>query len=282
MQIASLGSGSRGNATLVRSADTCVLVDCGFSFKEVLRRMRRLAFEPKQIDALLITHEHSDHCRGVETLAKTLRIPVYMSFGSAQADSLRGLRGQETTAPGPESAHATVSDRSPRVTDLRLFNAGEAFAVGDLQIQSIPVPHDAREPVQYRIDSRGARVGLLTDIGCVTSYVQEAYQDCRALLLEFNHDYDLLQHGPYPGKLKRRIASRLGHLSNDDAAAFLARIDTSALTSLIFAHASEENNSERCARQALANYVPQLQERAVWASQSEGTPWIAVASKPQG
>ncbi|MEM8940836.1 MAG: MBL fold metallo-hydrolase [Pseudomonadota bacterium] len=261
MYLASLGSGSRGNATLIRSADTCILIDCGFSLADIQRRFWRLKLDPSDIDAIVVTHEHRDHTSGVDGLAKALGVPVYMSFGTARSDRLSCWH------------------------DSRLFNAGDEFTVGDIAVHSVPVPHDAREPVQFRFDSAGARIGLLTDIGRITPHVCRMFQECRALILEFNHDEELLRQGPYPAALKRRIRSEFGHLSNREAVSFLSQTDLARLSGLVIAHASAENNSELHARQALSDGLPDFFEggkptlgpEVRWASQLEGTDWIPVS-----
>ncbi|MEM6483990.1 MAG: MBL fold metallo-hydrolase [Pseudomonadota bacterium] len=256
-----MGSGSRGNATLIRSATTCILIDCGFSLADTQRRLSRLKLDPSDIDAIVVTHEHRDHSIGVDGLANVLGIPVYMSFGTARTGRLScGL-------------------------DSQLFNAGDEFTIGDIAIHSVPVPHDAREPVQFRFDIAGVQIGLLTDIGRVTPHVCRMFQECRALMLEFNHDEELLQQGPYPAPLKRRIRSELGHLSNREAVSFLCQTDLARLSELVIAHASAENNSELRARQALTDGLPDFFEKGQptrglavrWASQLEGTDWIPVS-----
>ncbi|MEM6544141.1 MAG: MBL fold metallo-hydrolase [Pseudomonadota bacterium] len=270
LQLASLGSGSRGNATVVRTPDTCLLVDCGFSYKDVCRRLRRLNLDVSDLDALLITHEHGDHCNGIDTLLSAAKIPVYMSYGTAQCDKMAKLQRV--------GAKKLIQCEGEQI-DVWKFNAGDRFRIGDVDVQSVPVPHDAREPVQFRFDARGARAGLLTDLGWVTSHVQQAYQDCHALVLEFNHDHIMLENGPYPAALKRRIGGRLGHLSNRDAVAMLRQLDHHLLQALVCAHISEENNSEQVARAEIEDLDEDLQRRAYWASQRDGVDWITVRAK---
>ena len=186
MRVASLGSGSRGNATLVEAAGCRVLIDCGFSVRELTARAARMAVDLASLNAILVTHEHSDHSSGVAALARRHALPVYLTHGTAASGRLDGC---------PE---------------LHCFNADSAFAVGELNVQAVAVPHDAREPVQYRLEHGGYRIGVLTDLGMISDHVQVAFRDCDALVLEFNHDREMLRSGPYPAALKRRVGGDWG------------------------------------------------------------------------
>lgn len=230
MRFASLGSGSRGNATVVEEGSTRILVDCGFSVAETERRMARLGCHPRGLSAILVTHEHGDHLRGVAGLSRRYGTPVWATAGTSGF-----LRG---------SGHR-----------LELFTALDTFAVGDLQIQPFAVPHDAREPCQFVIGDGGRRLGILTDTGSTTPHIQAMLDRCDGLLLECNHDLDLLAHGPYSAALKARVAGRHGHLSNDQAAQLLAGLDGSRLQHLVAAHLSEQNNHPDRARAALAGVL---------------------------
>jgi phosphoribosyl 1,2-cyclic phosphodiesterase len=228
MRFASLGSGSKGNAMLVEHGNTCVLVDCGFSLSSVAERLARLGKTLEDLDAVLVTHEHSDHLRGVGTLARRLGLPVYMTAGTA------------------------VQCRNEVIPDLCLFNSHENFTIDDLEILPFPVPHDAREPSQFVFSDGARRLGLLTDTGHITRHIETMLDGCDALVLECNHDTRMLAEGPYPPALKRRVGGGQGHLSNDQAAALLERLDCRRLQHIVVAHVSEKNNTEVFARQALA------------------------------
>jgi len=251
VRFASLGSGSKGNATLVQAGDTLVMVDCGFSLRETTRRMARLGVEPGQLDAVLVTHEHSDHCAGVARLSRNHGVPVYLSHGTA------------------------ASGRCDGSHELRRFNSGACFEVGELAVQAVSVPHDAAEPCQYRLGWGGRSLGLLTDLGCITPHVLDHYSECHSLLLEFNHDSQMLQAGAYPPALKRRVGGDWGHLNNGQAAQFLSQIDAASLRHLVVAHISENNNSRELAEQALAT-VLQSMKSVVWAAQADGFDWLSV------
>ena len=251
MWFASLGSGSKGNATLVRSADTLLMVDCGFSMRETTRRLAALDVRPEQIDAILVTHEHSDHCAGVASLSRRFQIPVYLTHGTAGTGRCDG------------------SHR------LLCFNSEDSFAIGSLQVKAVTVPHDAAEPCQYRLSSGGRSLGILTDLGSITPHVLDNYRDCHSLLLEFNHDLPMLQAGSYPPALKRRVGGDWGHLNNLQAAQLLRDLGAGRPGQLVVAHVSENNNSRQRAEEALLSVLDSL-EGVVWAEQAGGFDWLAV------
>ena len=251
MWFASLGSGSKGNATLVRSADTLLMVDCGFSMRETTRRLAALDVRPEQIDAILVTHEHSDHCAGVASLSRRFQIPVYLTHGTAGTGRCDG-------------SHS-----------LLCFNSEDSFAIGSLQVKAVTVPHDAAEPCQYRLSSGGRSLGILTDLGSITPHVLDSYRDCHSLLLEFNHDLLMLQAGSYPPALKRRVGGDWGHLNNLQAAQLLRDLGAARPGQLVVAHVSENNNSRHKAKEALLSVLDSL-EGVVWAEQAGGFDWLAV------
>jgi phosphoribosyl 1,2-cyclic phosphodiesterase len=218
LRFASLGSGSKGNATLVEKNNTCLMVDCGFSNRETEARLARLKKSPSDIAAILVTHEHSDHARGVASFARKHQIPVWMT---------------------PGTSHACTKES---IGSLQHFCSHEAFEIGDLQIQPFPVPHDAREPAQFVFGDGKVKLGLLTDAGSITPHIESLLNGLDALILEGNHDLDMLMNGPYPPQLKRRVAGKFGHLSNVQAAELLDTIDTSRLQHIVAAHLSDKNN----------------------------------------
>jgi len=251
MRFASLGSGSKGNATLVEAGDTLVMIDCGFSLRETTRRLARLGIEPARLDAILVTHEHSDHCSGVSILSRRHRIPVYLTHGSRGSGRFEGS------------------------FELRCFNCDDEFSVGNLQVRAVPVPHDAAEPCQYRVSWGEKTLGVLTDLGSVTPHVVESYRRCHGLVLEFNHDLPMLQAGSYPPPLKRRVGGDWGHLNNEQAAALLHQIDRTALNHLVVAHVSENNNCRHKTEQALLSVFDSL-DPVVWACQDNGFDWLRI------
>ena len=251
MRFASLGSGSKGNATLVQAGDTLVMIDCGFSARETTRRLARLGLAPGDLSAILVTHEHSDHCSGVAGLSRKHEIPVYLTHGTAG------------------------SGRCDGAFELRCFNCEDSFVIGELSILAVTVPHDAAEPCQYRLDWQGRSLGILTDLGCITPHVVESYARCHSMVLEFNHDVEMLQTGSYPAHLKRRVGGDWGHLNNRQAAQLLEQLDHEALNNLVVAHISENNNARELAERALGQVLGST-ERVVWACQSEGFAWLQV------
>jgi phosphoribosyl 1,2-cyclic phosphodiesterase len=251
MRFASLGSGSEGNGLVVEAGTTRVLVDCGFGIRDTVARLARIGLAPGDLTAILVTHEHADHIGGVPAFAARYAIPVWATFGTL----------------------ASVAERFDGMTHVYGFDSHEQFAIGELEIVPIAVPHDAREPVQYVIGDGARRVGILTDLGVSTLHVEDCLTGCDALVLECNHDVDMLENGSYSWPLKRRIASRLGHLDNSTAAALLGRLDNSKLVHIFAAHLSRENNTRDLARIALAGALGCEQEWIGIAGQDDGFDW---------
>ena len=219
IRFASLGSGSAGNALLVEAGATCLMLDCGFGLRETASRLQRLGRQPADLAGIVVTHEHGDHVGGVFRLARKYEFPVWITHGTWAA-----CRQEDAGL------------------DLRIIDSHRSFVVGDLEVAPFPVPHDAREPVQYVFAAAGKRLGVLTDVGQTTPHVCDMLSGCDGLVLEFNHDADMLERSAYPASLKRRIAGRFGHLENGAAAALLREIDCSGLQYLVAAHLSERNN----------------------------------------
>ncbi|MCG8436831.1 MAG: MBL fold metallo-hydrolase [Pseudomonadales bacterium] len=256
MRFASLGSGSKGNATLIEAGDTLVLVDCGFTLKETRVRLAARGLELGQLSAILVTHEHGDHIRGVGPVARQAGCPVYSSFGTACA----------------------VEDKpaSLRNTQWQEVRPGRAFRIGELEVLPVLVPHDAREPCQYRFGWQQRTLGVLTDLGSITPHVVDAYSECDALVLECNHDPRMLANGPYPASLKRRVGGMLGHLSNAQAAALLRQANTDRLQHLVLSHLSEQNNTATLALAEIQAALDTGHERIGVASQNQGFDWLQV------
>lgn len=248
MKFASLGSGSRGNAALIEADDTRILLDNGFAACEVESRLRQLGAEPDSITAIVVTHEHQDHIKGVGAFARRYRLPVWMTVGTHR------------------------ENRCGDLPEIKLFSShDDGFRIGALQVDPFPVPHDAREPAQFVFSAEGRRLGILTDIGFYTPHITEMLQSCDALFLECNHDEDMLASGPYPPALQRRVAGRLGHMSNTQAAGFLAQFDLGRLQHIIAAHLSEKNNSPELVREALSSVSDTIDECLTIASQDQVT-----------
>ncbi len=251
MRFASLGSGSEGNGLVVEAGDTRVLIDCGFGVRDAAARLARLGIEPTSIAAILVTHEHADHVGGVPAFAARHGIAVWLTFGTLDA----------------------VGERFARSGRVYGFDSHDAFAIGNLEIRPFPVPHDAREPVQFVVGDGVHRLGVLTDIGTSTRHVEASLSGCDALVLECNHDAGMLAEGDYPYPLKQRIAGRLGHLDNEAAAALLASLDTSRLRHIVAAHLSQQNNTPDKARGALARALNCSPDWIGIADQADGFAW---------
>ena len=254
IRFASLGSGSEGNGLLVEAGATCVLVDCGFNLTETKTRLARLGLEPGALAAVLITHEHDDHASGVARLARRYEIPVYLTYGTL-------------IALGP--------DRE-MLPQINVIDGHSPFVIGDLEVHPYPVPHDAREPAQYVFSDGDRRLGLLTDTGDSTPHIQRMLSGLDALMLECNHDLDLLMNGPYPHSLKRRISGRYGHLDNATSAKILSGIDCSRLQHFIAAHLSAQNNTPDLARAAVSAALNCAADWITVATQREGLAWRDV------
>ena len=253
MRFASLGSGSSGNALVVERGTTRVMMDCGFAVSETKARLERVGLSPRDLTAIVVTHEHTDHLGGVARLAKRYAIPVYLTRGTAQ----------------------WLPDDFPLVL-VRLIDSHTPFAIADLLVEPFPVPHDAREPVQYVFGDGAKRLGVVTDLGCTTAHVEEKLTGCDALVLETNHDLDLLMSGPYPVSLKHRVSGRFGHLSNRDAGALLANLDCTKLKHVFAAHLSQQNNTAALAVAALAAVLGCEHSWVGVASQDEGFDWREI------
>ncbi len=254
MRFASLGSGSKGNALLIEVKDTLILLDCGFGPAEVSARMARLGLEGGDLDAIIVTHEHGDHGGGVAKLSTRYDIPVYLTRGTYSG---LGAGGRAITGP-------------------RFIDAYTSFVIGDAEVRPYTVPHDAREPVQFVVSDGAARLGVLTDTGMPTPHIVEVLSGVEALVLECNHDLDMLMNGPYPASLKQRVAGRLGHLSNDASAEIVRAMDCSRLQHVIAAHLSEKNNTPELARAALAGALNCAPDRVAIATQEEGFAWREI------
>jgi len=254
MRFASLGSGSQGNALLIEAGGTRVLLDCGFGLSETASRLARLGVEASNLDAIIVTHEHGDHGGGVAKLAVRFDVPVYLTRGTLSA---LGAEGRSI----------------PRRV---LIDPYTAFAINGIEVRPFPVPHDAREPAQFVLSDGAVRLGVLTDTGQPTPHIAQSLSGVNALVLECNHDLDMLLGGPYPAHLKSRIAGRLGHLANAASAELVRAMDCSRLQHLVAAHLSQTNNTPELARAALARALGCAPEWIGVATQDEGFGWRQI------
>ncbi|MCP3668452.1 MAG: MBL fold metallo-hydrolase [Gammaproteobacteria bacterium] len=254
MRFASLGSGSGGNATLIEAGETRLLLDCGFPARELTRRLALLDVEPDSLSAILVTHEHQDHIGGVGPMARRYDLPVWMTHGTWR------------------------KDRCGRLEHLNLISGHQdAFDIGGISIQPYPVPHDAAEPVQYLFSTHQKCLGVLTDAGSLTFYMLALLKQADALILEFNHDLQMLASGPYPPSLQRRVGGNHGHLNNHQSTALLERLDHTRLQHLFAAHLSEKNNLPEVVRETLLAAIPELESRLTIGEQVSITPWFEIS-----
>jgi phosphoribosyl 1,2-cyclic phosphodiesterase len=260
-----LASGSGGNSTVISSCGTRLLVDAGLSCRELLHRMTLCGENPHSLDAILVTHEHTDHVSGLHVLAKRLKVPVYITEPTYHAyrRSARDSAGNRVTL-----------DR------LELFCSGSAFQIGGITVTPFTIPHDAVDPVGFTFRSDGIKVGICTDLGYVPANVRNHLRGCQVLMIESNHDLELLRGGPYPWSVKQRVMSRVGHLSNDALADFLTSDYDGAAEFLILAHLSEQNNHPEIARmtaeRALGKQANLLRNRLLLAAQHEPLPAVRL------
>jgi phosphoribosyl 1,2-cyclic phosphodiesterase len=298
-----LASGSKGNCTIVSGGRTRILVDCGLSCRELFRRMNLAGEEPESLNAVIITHEHSDHVNGVAVTARKLGIPVYFTEGThrawmrwlsprrqmnyaqwleqsrqqaaarqAEADAV-AEEGEpdepESCEPEPQPAEKLETPSEPEpaadpdsakppsrkedpswLPALEYFQAGKPFEIGDIAISPFTIPHDAADPVGFVFQAEGVRMAFATDLGYIPPNVKAQLQGLDLLLLESNHDLEMLRDGPYPWQVKQRVLSRVGHLSNEAAAQFLEQDYDGQAAYVILAHLSESNNLPELARLA--------------------------------
>ncbi len=255
MRFASLGSGSAGNCLAVQSGKTTLLLDCGFGLRETITRLARLKLEVEDLAGILLTHEHDDHAGSAFRLAAKFHIPIFATHGTFQA--LGGV---------------------PSGQEIHIIDSHTLFNVGDLQIQPYPVPHDAREPTQFVLGNGGVRLGVLTDAGSSTPHIESMLSGCQALVLECNHDLDMLLSSSYPRSLKQRISSKFGHLDNATSAALLSRLNNSKLQHLVGAHLSAQNNTPELVRSALSRILNCDESWIGIADQAAGFHWRQICT----
>ena len=252
LQVASLGSGSAGNALLVRTANTLLLLDCGFTLKETTARMAKLGLSPANLDGVLISHEHGDHVRGVGPLSRKFAKHVWLTHGTFNA-----LRDQ-------------------RFTHANLICAHQGFTIGDIDIDPFPTPHDAAESCQYVFSNQNVRFACVTDLGTCTPHVEQKLAGVAGLLIESNYDEQMLSSGPYPASLQARIRSDFGHLGNVQAGQLMQRIDHPGMQTILLGHLSEQNNTDEAAAATMAEYLPANDNRVTVLQQHDCSAWFDI------
>ncbi|MGC9990304.1 MAG: MBL fold metallo-hydrolase [Terriglobales bacterium] len=270
VSVSVLASGSRGNCSLVATSSTRILVDAGLSGRETFKRLKALGDRNddrngdrsngrvEEISAILITHEHSDHVAGLQRLATKLNVPVFL------------------TAPTHHAWSRAVRDEKGAIPDLpklEHFSAGRGFRVGDIEVMPFTIPHDAADPVGFTFRAEGVKIGFATDLGYMPTNVRNHLRGCSVLVMESNHDVEMLRSGPYPWSVKQRVMSRVGHLSNDALAEFFSSDYDGGAEYVVLAHLSEQNNHPEIARaaaeQALGGRQGLWHNRVLLATQTE-------------
>ena len=259
MRFASLGRGSDGNGLIVHAGRTHLMLDCGFGLADTTLRLGRLALMPDDINGIVVTHEHDDHVGGVARFARKHDIPVYLTHGTLIASGVARFKDVE----------------------VNIIDSHGALPVGDIQLQPFPVPHDAREPAQFVFSDGDKSLGVLTDTGVSTAHIETTLSTVDALVLECNHELDLLMNSAYPFSLKQRIAGRLGHLDNNTASNLLGALvktpgTQARLQHVIAAHLSKQNNTPALARRALSSALGCDDTWIGVATQDDGFDWREI------
>jgi len=258
VSVSVLASGSRGNSAIVESSSTRILVDAGISCRETFKRIKAIGGDPHSLSAVVVTHEHADHVYGLLVLARKLNVPLFMTGAThhAWARSVRDATGEP-----------------PDTQQIEFFSSGHSFQIGDIEVRPFTIPHDAADPVGFTFRSEGVKVGFVTDLGYMPASVCDNLRCCDVLVMESNHDLEMLRGGPYPWSVKQRVMSRVGHLSNDKLAEFFTGDYDGHAAFIVLAHLSEQNNHPeialRAAEKALGHRRTLLQNRVLLAKQTE-------------
>jgi phosphoribosyl 1,2-cyclic phosphodiesterase len=264
MRLIVLGSGSSGNALYIESGETRVLVDVGLSAKETARRMTGAGLDPARLSAIVVTHEHSDHIKGVRVMSKTAGVPVFISEATRA----------ESRFPGDGEG----------ICWGEMISSSQPFQIGSLDFHPFTIPHDGVDTFAYTVESRRVKIGIVTDLGYITNLVAERLRGCHLIMIESNHDRDMLKVGPYPWPLKQRIASNTGHLSNDETARWLREDFDGRAAYIVLAHLSRQCNHPELARlsaiQALEShgplFYPDAERRVKVAPPDRPTEWFEL------
>ena len=253
MEYACIGSGSSGNAAVIKHAGSSILLDCGLTIKETVRRLDQLELHPANLSGIVVTHEHGDHLSGVAPLARKFDLPVWMTRGTWRRA------------------------RDKRIAELRFFRPEQRWSIGPFYLHPFVVPHDAAEACQFVISVGEQRLAILTDLGMITPHVAESVRSATAMVLECNHDEEMLRFGPYPPALQARVGGNYGHLSNRQAAGLLTQINSDELQFILLAHLSEKNNAPQKALDTVSAVLEDGDARLTVLSQSRCSEWFRFA-----
>lgn len=255
MRFAVLGSGSKGNCTLVEAGSTRLLIDNGFSGKELIGRLHSLGIAPESLTAIIVTHEHDDHVKGVGVVARRLNLPVYAN----------------------EATHRGAEQRMGKIPGRLEFGTGESFVIEELRVHPFSVSHDTSDPVGFVVSDGVCSMGYCTDTGKITRLMHHHLLQCQAVVLEANHDVQMLKEGPYPLPLQQRVLSSRGHLANTDSLTFAAQLSEERLRLLVLAHLSEINNHpDLVLREAQQRLPGRGTLRVLLAGQGQASPLLEI------
>jgi len=249
-----LASGSRGNSIYISNGNTSVIIDAGLSGIEIERRMKIRNLDIKGIDAIVVSHEHSDHIQGVGILARRYQLPVYIS----------------------SQTFDTAAAQLGAMKHINHFSCGTEFSISDLKVRPFSISHDASDPAGFTIRSNGHKIGIATDLGIATAMVRQHLKDCCCLILEANHDISMLEYGPYPWSVKQRVKGRTGHLSNESSRELLMDVMHEQMSHVVLAHLSETNNTPEKALQVVTEHLPDTRLKVSVAAQSSPGPIIHI------
>jgi phosphoribosyl 1,2-cyclic phosphodiesterase len=252
LAVCTLASGSKGNATYISDGRTSILIDAGLSGREIQRRLTSRGLDPAKLNAIIVSHEHSDHTRGVGILSRRFKLPVYIN----------------------QNTHSGATAEIGKAHEIRPFECGTSFNICDLAVHPFSISHDAGDPAGFTVGSNGTRMAIATDMGIATAMVKEHLKHCALLILEANHDPQMLETGPYPWPLKQRIQSRTGHLSNADSRKLLHELQHEKLEHVILAHLSEINNTPHKALEEVSRALTRCRARLTVADQYDPGPLI--------
>jgi phosphoribosyl 1,2-cyclic phosphodiesterase len=253
IRVAALGSGSSGNSLLIQAGETTLLIDCGFSMKESIARMYQLGVSPTDLDAVLISHEHGDHVKGIGPLSRKFGLEIWCTHGTYHRA------------------------RDNRFASVRIFHAHEPFVIGCIKVDPFPIPHDAAEPCQLVFSVENTRFANVTDLGACTPHVKEKLEGVHGLVVECNYDNEMLRNGPYPPSLQARIRSDYGHLGNQQAGELLKELDHEGLQQILLGHLSEQNNSDARALATMEEHLLDRHERIFVLAQHCCSQWFEVS-----
>ncbi len=252
MILSVLGSGSSGNATIISSRNTTILIDIGFSAKTIINRLEEINYPLKKIDAIIISHEHADHCKGWKSCIKYFDADIYTTESTQNILNING-----------------------KGLKKHIYNTGRAFQIGDLTINPFPVPHDSSDPTAFVVQNNNYKIGIATDLGYITNLTKSYLIECNAIIIESNHDIEMLKNGPYPWNLKQRIMSRLGHLSNDNVASFIKECIDERCKYLLLAHLSHHNNKYELALSTALSALRNNETKIMLSRQDKATQIIS-------